>query len=231
MKDLYIDLINHKEGVTANAVILPLLENCMAYAKRTDKICIVTRGVNRKIMNYITAFLMDMHPVVLYCNQGVFYNEQALMHASEIVAEKFESYKFNELLSRTWKLILDNEIPMHVVRDIDIHIPLNMLAMYDIQVGVTELPIVKMNTYKPTDLQRKEWGVSDKDFVFSKDRAQLKYEYTTTLYDKLIAWLQLQYYTKHGIAPLFTFEDVERTELVTPYSATCDLNAYENACY
>ena len=139
MKDLYIDLINHKEGVTANAVILPLLENCMAYAKRTDKICIVTRGVNRKIMNYITAFLMDMHPVVLYCNQGVFYNEQALMHTSEVVAEKFESYKFNELLSRTWKLILDNEIPMHVVRDIDIHIPLNMLAMYDIQVGVTNL--------------------------------------------------------------------------------------------
>lgn len=230
MKDLYFDLINHTSGVTASAVILPQLENSMPYVKRTDKICIVCRGVSRKIMNYITAFLMDMHPVVLYCEKGVFFDEQALMHASEVLAERFENFKIDELLSRTWKLIVDNAIPMDVVRNIDVHLPLSMLSMYDIQLGVTELPIVKMNTYKPTDLQRKDWGVADKQFMFSKERAQTKYEYTTTLYDKLVAYLQLQFYVRNGIEPLYTTEELD-SQPVAPYSACAELNAYERACY
>ena len=231
MKDLYIDLINHTEGVTASAVILPQLENSTLYAKRTDKICIVTKGVTKKTMNYIIAFLLDAHPVTLFCERGVFYDEQALAHVSEVIAERFEDYRLNELLARTWELIIDNNIPMEVVRNIDLHIPARLLSMYDISLGVTELPFVKMNTYKPTDLQRKDWGIADKKFMFSKDRAQVQYKYITTLYDKLIAWLQLQFYINNGIEPLYTLEEEERAELVTPYSAACTLNAYENACY
>ena len=241
MKDLYFDLINHTSGVTASAVILPQLENSMPYVKRqlennmpydkrTNKICIMCHGVSRKIMNYIIAFLMNERTVVLYCDKGVFFDEQALLHTSEVLAERFEDLKLDELSSRTWKLIIDNAIGMDVVRNIDAHIPKDLLSMYDIQLGVTELPVVKMNTYKPTDLQRKQWGITDKELVFSKNRAQTKYEYTTTLYDKLVAYLQLQFYMHNGIEPLYTMEELDNQQ-VTPYSACAESNAYERACY
>lgn len=230
MKDLYIDLVNHTQGVTNSAVILPQLENSMPYVKRTDKICVMCKGVSKKIKNYITAFIMNGHEVILYCNKGIFYNEQALTHISEVIASRYEDFKDNELLSNTWNLIIKNHIPMDVVKNIDAHIPVDMLSMYDIQLGQTEVPVVKMNTYKPTDLQRKDWQVADKDFMFSKDSAKIKTVYKTTLYNKLIAYLQLQYYIQNGIEPLYTMEELNQ-EPVTPYCAYTEENLYEQMCY
>lgn len=231
MKTLYIDLVSHKQGVTADAVILPTLEGSMLYARRTNHVVIMTKGITRKVYDYLTAYTLNGNSITLYTDKGVFTDGQALTHASEIIAEKIERFYDNELLQRTWKLILDNNIPLEVVRHIDDYIPLDKLSQYDIQLGQTIRPSVKRSTYKPTDLQRKEWGVNDKDFMFTKEKAQCRYDYVISLYDKLIAWLQLQYYTQNNIPPLYTPEETERAQAITPYSAMCDLNAYENACY
>lgn len=231
MKTLYIDLVTHKQGVTASAVILPALEGSMLYARRTDTVVVMAKGITRKLYDYLTAYVLNGNMITLYTDKGVFFGNQALTHASEIMAEKLEQYYDTELLQRTWKLIIDNNIPLEVVRHIDDYIPMDKLSQYDIQLGQTIRPSVKRSTYKPTDLQRKEWGINDASFMFTKERAQCRYDYVVSLYDKLIAWLQLHYYIQNNIPPLYTLEEIEKMQTVTPYSAMCEINAYENACY
>lgn len=231
MKEIFIDLVSHKTAVTSSAVVLPSLEGSAIYTKRCNSFTIISKGVSKEISNYTLAYLLQGANVRLLCDKGLFRNEEIISHISAVQANRYEDFKLDELLQKTWNLIVKNNIPLDVVRNIDLYIPADKLSQYDIQLGQTELPVIKMNTYKPTDLQRKDWGVADKSFAFSKTKTQYKYQYTTTLYDKLIAWLQLKFYTENNIAPLYTTEEIQCAELVTPYSAVAEENYYERICY
>ena len=231
MKEIFIDLVSHKTAVTSSAVVLPSLEGSAIYTKRCNSFTIISKGVSKEISNYTLAYLLQGANVRLLCDKGLFRNEEIISHISAVQANRYEDFKLDELLQKTWNLIVKNNIPLDVVRNIDLYIPADKLSQYDIQLGQQELPVVKMNTYKPTDLQRKDWNIKDEDFIFSKQRAEYKYKYTTTLYDKLVAWLQLKFYIENGIEPLYTLEEVEEKALVTPYSATAEANLYERMCY
>lgn len=230
-KLLYVDRVSKKHIVTDSVVVLPDFEGSTRYAERAESVTIISHGVSKSMMNYTLAYMRIGKEVRLFCDAGVFYNEEITAHISARWEERLETGELDKLSRRTWELIKENHIPIEVVRNIDCFLPTEQLSMYDIQIGQTVLPVVKMNTYKPTDLERKEWGVSDAGLAFSKERAKHRYTYTATLYDKLIAWLQLTYYIAHGIAPLYTHEETRRAEYVTPYSATVIANQYENACY
>lgn len=232
MKQLFIDLLNKGDiEVSLNAVTIHDLNGCMLYAKRASRVIVHARP-SREVLNYLIAFdLSDIEYHFIDSKVNIFSGKRAIAHVSECVAYNAERFALEELSRKTWQLIISQNIPARVYEDIDSYIPFDMLSMYDIQLSQQLLPVTKMSTYKPTDLQRKEWSIADENFMFSKERASTKFVYTTTLYDKLLAYLQLKFYKEHGIEPLYTHKDVEVAELITPYSAVSEQNAYERACY
>lgn len=101
-----------------------------------------------------------------------------------------------ELQFKTKKLILENGIPAEVIANIDNYT--ERFRSCHIEVGVSLVLIEKASTYKPTDLERKQWSVSDKDFSFTND-GKCRYTYQTCLYDKLIAYLEYKYISDNTI--------------------------------
>ena len=222
MKDLIIDLSKKHMYPIYETVVLYELKNSMAYVDRTKKVDVYTVIITKELENHLFIWHMKEYQVNLYYRDFLYTTPEAINNLiGTIRANQVASYAEQELRYRTSKLIVDNKIPHEVVADIDAHLPLEELTRWDITIGQQVLPIIKQTTYKPTDLQRKEWGVSDPDFVFNKEREQVKSVYQVTLYDKLVAWLQLQYYYT-----LITVAEPPQDGIIFPVS-NCDCPKYE----
>lgn len=216
-KILIVDLRkDHIKTAPENSMLLYELDSMMLYAKYAQSVHFFTNRLVSKIENYITACFMSDIPVILHMNNYVFHDNGAIVHIQSLKKDCCENMALAELLQKTWALIAKNSIPLKVVQHIDDYLPQDKLRMYDIELGCQCLPLVKMNTYKPTDLQRAKWGVEDKNFAFSH-KPKLRYEYRITLYDKLLAWLALNFYLTNDFEPLYI-----PNEPVTPVSA-CDI--------
>lgn len=171
------------------------------YNGKNIPVVIFANRCTAKIVTLMDTMDMMNIPYTLYSKGQVLNDSNAKLWASTDVREWFENKEISDLEYSTKSLIIKNRIPKAIWQHIDDYLDYEELFNYGITLSVQVLPVVKMNTYKPTDLQRSEWGIKDKAFAFCKEKAQCRYISETTLYDKLIAWLTLEYYKKEGIEP------------------------------
>lgn len=176
--------------------------NCMNYA-HGDIVIHTDSFVNAKDLKALKVlyYIGENPDIIMHGSDGVrvvsldWVINHMTVHNNRIAINR----ELNALRLRTYNLIKDNNIPMSVVSHIDDHLPSDLLSLYEIEIGGQLLLQESMSTYHPTEVQRNAWGVSDRDFSFTPVMPKMKYTVTTTLYDKLVAWLQLQYFIKADV--------------------------------
>lgn len=201
-KYLIIDLTLKENDIMRtpeSAIGLRSLDGSTEWAKRADSVHIFTKNLTKKLSNYLIAYSLMDKPIKLYFKDFIYEDEKAIGACKDACNYRALDYALANERKRTWELIRDYNIPMEIVANIDDHLNHELLNEYDITIGESLILYEKMNTYKPTDLQREEWGVSDEHFVFSKPHSKLSYRTESTLADKLTAYIALQYYICNDI--------------------------------
>ena len=206
-KDLIINLTKVAREQKENTVIIT--EIIFPYIDRAGNVTVYLDNVTRKISNLLYVALMRNENITFVYRNIVMSTEEFFSHASYVIKNRQIEFELKELSEKTTKLIFENRIPSSIVKNIDIILDYAVLNQYGIVVGQQDLSYMKMTTYHPNDMQAWKWGISDKDFSFSKTTEQTKVQYTTTLYDKLVAWLQLTYFITNDFEPDFIPENEE----------------------
>ena len=159
---------------------------------------------SKKLLNYLLWFDSQRIETVYHWQGRLLKNEQAISVLTYALCGQAIESNLKELQFKTKKLILEHNISTEVIINIDNY--MERFRNCHIEVGQSLVLVEKSSTYRPTDLERKQWGVSDKDFAFSNN-GKCKYIYQTTLYDQLVAYLEYRYISDNKI----TFEESWQT--------------------
>ena len=160
-----------------------------------DCIEIISRP-SKKLLNYLLWFDSQDIEVKYRWQDDLLENEQAIQVLTYVLCGQAIESNLKELQFKTKKLILENSIPAEVIINIDNYT--ERFRSCHIEVGESLVLVEKPSTYRPTDLERKQWGVSDRYFAFSNN-GKCKYVYKTCLYDKLVAYLEYRYISDNAI--------------------------------
>lgn len=200
-KMLIINLVNKNDCELENTCTIHTLQGSTDYVKRAENVVIYTKSITKKLNNYLLAYsLLGVDDIMLLHGQRVLSGYDKIEnYISYVLTNRNIEYQSTRERKQVYSIIKDFHIPMEVVANIDDYISHELLQAYDITIGSTTLLCEKRDTYHPTDLQRKEWKISDKDFSFVSNRAKATYKDFVTLKDKLIAYITLQYYMDNGI--------------------------------
>lgn len=200
-KTLLINLKDKYNCRTENTVTIYTLQGSTDYVKRAKNVIIDTNSITKKLQNYILAYsLQCIEEIVLIHGERTFVGYDSIEnYISYILTNRAIEYQSTRERKQVYDIIKTYKIPMEVVANIDDYLNTELLQAYDITLGQTTLLCEQRDTYKPTDLQRKEWQINDKDFAFSSNKAKAKYKDFTTLKDKLVAYITLDYYISNGL--------------------------------
>lgn len=201
----------------------------------------------KKILNCMLWFDSQNIEVWYYWQGELLRNKDAIQVLTYALCGQAIESNLKELQFKTKKLIIENNIPLDVIINIDNYT--ERFRSCHIEISESLVLVEKTSTYRPTDLERKQWGVSDKKYAFSNN-GKCKYTYQTCLYDKLIAYLEWKYITDNAIQFEESWQTLtELTQLAiaetlkacnrdytVPLSAceaqdNFDSSRYENICY
>lgn len=236
------------ENTIEVGTISKLFEMTNFLQSRNKLDCIeISARPSKKLLNCMLWFDSQDIEVQYHWQGSVIYNARAIEVLTCTLCGQAITANLAEITYKTKKLIIENNIPLDVISNIDNYA--ERLHSCHIEVGQSLVLVEKKSTYKPTDLERKQWGVADKDFSFTND-GKCRYVYQTTLYDKLIAYLEWKYITDNAIKfeeSWQTLTELTRSAIAetlkacnrdhtVPLSAceaqdNFDSSRYENICY
>lgn len=202
---------------------------------------------SKKLLNYLLWFDSQDIEVQYHWQGDLLENGQAIACLSHSLCGQAINSNLKEIAFKTKKLIIENNITPDIILNIDNYA--ERFRNCHIEIGTSLVLIEKTSTYKPTDLERKQWGINDTEYAFSNN-GKCKYTYQTCLYDKLLAYLEWKYITNNKVQ----FEESWQTltelsqlaiaetlkncgrDYTIPLSAcepqdNFDSTRYENICY
>lgn len=205
MKDkLVINLSKRDNFITLDetTATIDFLENSILYVKRAKEVHIIAENINKTLRNHITQYKIscpDLEIITLKYFDKVFagYEQIENFFATVTTTRATNNCESKARWDAEWirtRFNIDKEIAEHI----DDYLNTELLSAYDITIGTSMTLVEKKNTYKPTDLERKEWNINDSDFAFSHDD-KLVYRYIPTYEDKLQAYATLMYYIQNGL--------------------------------
>ena len=237
-----------KENIVEVGTTSKLFEmvNFLQSRNKLDCIEIISRP-SKKLLNYLLWFDSQDITIQYHWQGSIIPTKKAIEVLTCTLCGQAINSNLAELAFKTKKLIIENNITPDIILNID-----NYTERFNschIEVGTSLVLIEKTSTYRPTDLERKQWGVSDKDYAFSNN-GKCRYIYQTTLYDKLVAYLEYRYISDNAITfsenwqTLTEFTKLAIVETLkannrdytVPVSAceppdNYDNSKYENICY
>lgn len=169
--------------------------NFLQSRNKLDCIEIISRP-SKKLLNCMLWFDSQDIEVQYHWQGDLLENEQAISVLTYALCGQAINNNLAEIAYKTKKIIIEHDIPLDVILNID-----NYTERFNschIEVGTSLVLIEKTSTYRPTDLERKQWGVSDKDYAFTNN-GKCRYTYQTCLYDKLLAYLEWKYISDNAI--------------------------------
>lgn len=239
---------NIEKNIVEVGTISKLFEMVNFLQSRNKLDCIeIQARPSKKLLNCMLWFDSQRIETVYHWQGKLLKNEQAISVLTYTLCGQAITANLAEITYKTKKLIIENNIPLDVINNIDNYA--ERFHSCHIEVGQSLVLVEKKSTYKPTDLERKQWGVSDKTYAFSNN-GKCKYIYQTTLYDLLVAYLEYKYITNNKVqfeenwqtlteltqlAILETLKNCGR-DYTIPLSAcepidNFDNTRYENICY
>lgn len=188
---------NINENVIEVGTISKLFEMVNFLQSRNKLDCIeIQARPSKKLLNCMLWFDSQDIEVQYHWQGSIIPTEKAIEILTYTLCGQAIESNLAELQFRTKKLILENSIPTEVIINIDNYT--ERFRSCHIEIGESLVLIEKTSTYKPTDLERKQWSISDKAYAFSNN-GKCKYTYQACLYDKLIAYLEYKYITDNAI--------------------------------
>lgn len=244
-KDLEFNINENTIEVGTSSKLFEMV-NFLQSRNKLDCIEISARP-NKKLLNYLLWFDSQSIKTVYHWQGKLLKNEQAISVLTCTLCGQAITANLAEITYKTKKLIIENNIPLDVINNIDNYT--ERFHSCHIEIGQSLVLVEKPSTYKPTDLERKQWSISDKDFSFTNS-GKCKYVYQTTLYDLLVAYLEYKYITNNKVkfeenwqtlteltrlAIAETLKNCNR-DYTVPLSAceapdNYDNTRYENICY
>lgn len=244
-KDLEFNINENTIEVGTSSKLFEMV-NFLQSRNKLDCIEIQARP-SKKLLNYLLWFDSQDIEVRYHWQGSVIYNAQAIEVLTYTLCGQAITANLAEITYKTKKLIIENNIPLDVISNID-----NYTERFNschIEIGQSLVLVEKTSTYHPSDLERKQWSISDKDFSFTNN-GKCKYAYQTCLYDKLIAYLEWKYILDNAIKfeeNWQTLTELTRSAIAEtlkacnrdytiPLSAceapdNFDSSKYENICY
>ena len=171
------------------------MSNFLQSRNKLDCIEIQSRP-SKKLLNILLWFDSQDIEVWYHWQGGLLKNKQAINVLTYALCGKAIESNLAELQFKTKKIIIENSIPAEVIINIDNYA--ERFRSCHIEVGTSLVLVEKASTYRPTDLERKQWGISDKEYAYSNN-GRCRYTYQTCLYDKLIAYLEWKYISDNAI--------------------------------
>lgn len=237
-----------EENIIEVGTISKLFEMVNFLQSRNKLDCIeISARPSKKLLNCMLWFDSQKIETVYHWQGELLKNKDAISVLIYTLCEQAIDSNLAELQFKTKKLIIENSIPLDVIINIDNYA--ERFRNCHIEIGQSLVLIEKTSTYKPTDLERKQWSISDKDFAFSNN-GKCRYVYKTCLYDKLIAYLEWKYILDNAIQfeeSWETLTELTRSAIAetlkacnrdytVPLSAceaqdNFDNSRYENICY
>ena len=185
------------ENIVKVGTISKLFEMTNFLQSRNKLDCIeIQARPSKKLLNYLLWFDSQNIEVWYHWQGSVIHNAQAIEILTCVLCGQAINSNLAEIAYKTKKLIIENNISAEVIINIDNYT--ERFRNYHIEVGESLVLVEKSSTYHPTDLERKQWGISDRHFAFSNN-GKCRYTYQTTLYDKLIAYLEYKFITDNAI--------------------------------
>lgn len=151
---------------------------------------------NKKLLNYLLWFDSQDIEVQYHWQGSIIPTKKAIEVLTYTLCGQAIESNLRELLFKTKKLIIENSIPTEVILNINNYT--ERFRSCHIEIGESLVLVEKTSTYRPTDLEQKQWGVSDRYFAFTNN-GKCRYTYQTTLYDKLVAYLEYKFITDNAI--------------------------------
>lgn len=204
MKNLCINLTNSIYAIPSERETFTLaeLDGSKAFAERTDTVVVVTDRITKKLYNYIQSYnlLPNLeHLILVYRGRVLQGFDEIESFVTPILLNRLIENESRQERQELYHIQKEFNVPMEILINIDDYLSTELLNAYDITVGTTNQMYEKSNVYRPTDLQRKEWGITDEHFSFSRNKAKRGIRNVVTLKDKLLAYVTLQYYIDNGI--------------------------------
>ena len=239
---------NINENTIEVGTISKLFEMTNFLQSRNKLDCIeIQAKPNKKLLNCMLWFDSQDIDIIYHWQDRLLKNEQTISVLTYALCGQAIESNLKELQFKTKKLIIENNISAEVIINIDSYT--ERFRSCHIEIGQSLVLVEKKSTYKPTDLERKQWGINDKDFAFSNS-GKCRYIYQTTLYDKLVAYLEYKFISDNAIKfeeSWQTLTELTRTTIAETLKAcnrdyTIPLSAceapdnydntrYENICY
>lgn len=236
------------EDIVKVGTVSKLFEMVNFLQSRNSLDCIeIQARPSKKLLNCMLWFDSQRIETVYHWQGKLLKNEQAISVLTYALCGQAIESNLKELQFKTKKLIIENNITPDIILNIDNYN--ERFHSCHIEVSTSLVLVEKTSTYRPTDLERKQWGVSDKEYAFSNN-GKCKYTYQTCLYDKLLAYLEWKYISDNAIkfeenwqtlteltqlAIAETLKNCDR-DYTIPISAcepidNYDSTRYENICY
>lgn len=236
------------ENTIEVGTISKLFEMVNFLQSRNKLDCIeISARPSKKLLNCMLWFDSQRIETVYHWQGSIIPTEKAIEVLTYTLCGQAIESNLAELQFKTKKLIIENNITPDIILNIDNYA--ERFRNCHIEIGESLVLVEKTSTYRPTDLERKQWGVSDKEYAFSNN-GKCKYIYQTTLYDLLVAYLEYKYIANNKVqfeenwqtlteltqlAILETLKNCGR-DYTIPLSAcepidNFDNTRYENICY
>lgn len=202
---------------------------------------------SKKLLNILLWFDSQDIEILYHWQGGLLENEKAIEILTYTLCGQAINSNLKEIAFKTKKLIIENNITPDVIINIDNYA--ERFSSCHIEIGESLVLVEKTSTYRPTDLERKQWGINDTEYAFSNN-GKCRYTYQTTLYDKLVAYLEYRFISNNAIQFIENWQTLtELSQLAiaetlkacnrdytVPLSAcepqdNFDSSRYENICY
>ena len=244
-KDLEFNINGNIIEVGTNSKLFEMV-NFLQSRNKLDCIEIQARP-SKKLLNYLLWFDSQDIDIIYHWQGRLLKNEQAISVLTYALCGQAIESNLKEIAFKTKKLIIENNITSDVIVNIDNYA--ERFHSCHIEIGESLVLVEKTSTYRPTDLERKQWGINDTEYAFSNN-GKCRYTYQTCLYDKLLAYLEWKYISDNAITFKESWQTLtELTQLAiaetlkacnrdytVPLSAceaqdNFDSSRYENICY
>ena len=237
-----------EENVIEVGTIQKLFEmvNFLQSRNKLDCIEIISKP-SKKLLNCMLWFDSQNIDMLYHWQGDLLENGQAIACLSHSLCGQAIESNLKEIAFKTKKLILENNITPNIILNIDNYA--ERFHSCHIEIGESLVLVEKTSTYRPTDLERKQWGINDTEYAFSNN-GKCRYTYQTCLYDKLLAYLEYKYIIDNAIRfeeNWQTLTELTRSTIAetlkacnrdytVPLSAceaqdNFDSSRYENICY
>lgn len=193
-KDLEFNINENTIEVGTSSKLFEMI-NFLQSRNRLDCIEIYARP-SKKLLNYLLWFDSQDITIQYHWQGDILKNKQAINVLTYALCGQAINSNLAEIAYKTKKIIIEHDIPLDVILNIDNYE--ERFRSCHIEIGQSLVLVEKTSTYRPNDLERKQWSISDKEYAFSNN-GKCKYIYQTTLYDKLIAYLEYKFITDNAI--------------------------------